>query len=288
MLAIIDQLALALVPRLQVTGGEPLLREDLFDVLRYAADKYLITSLTSNGYYLNEETANSFAKVKVSVVQISLDGPAYVHNVIRGNLESYTRAIEAIKVLRKYPQITVGVSTTVMPQNLESLPELKDLLISHKLDYWSLGIVMPTGKAKHNQSLFLNPEQFGFLLKFIKQSQREIPIEFAENFPYLGKLDHQIRRSPKICPVGILSCCIGVDGQVRGCSDQSSSDTYSEGDLRKEPFIEIWQKGFQRYRTQEVLEKDSNCRLCISKSSCRGGCWVMREKNLHCYMNYIQ
>jgi MoaA/NifB/PqqE/SkfB family radical SAM enzyme len=214
------------------------------------------------------------AEMNVSPIQISLDGPADVHNLIRGNPQSFEKAVTAIEALKRQSKITVGVSTTVMPHNLESLPVIKDLLIPLKVGFWSLGIVMPVGRAKNNPALFLSPEQFGRLMSFIQKAKREIHIEFTENFPYLGKLDPQIRNSPKLCPAGILSCCIGVDGKVRGCSDQEDSDLYWEGNLCQQSFQDIWQRGFRRYRNQD-------------KEKCRGGCWVMREKNLHCYVNYL-
>jgi radical SAM protein with 4Fe4S-binding SPASM domain len=284
---ILDQLAAAGVGRFQITGGEPLLRKDLFQILHYAAKRFSV-SLTSNGYYLDEEKAGLLAEAGVSSVQISIDGPDEVHDTIRGDPQSYTMAIDAVKALKSYPQITVGVSTTVMPHNLESLTRLQEILVPLKVAFWSLGIVMPTGKARNDCSLWLTQAQFGFLLDFIEKARREISIEFNENFPYLGESDRRIRRSPKLCPAGILSCCIGVDGRLRGCSDQDDSNLYWEGDLRQDSFSDIWQRGFRRYRTPEMLNNDQRCRQCADSEDCRGGCWVMREQNLHCYLDYLR
>ena len=286
-MTILDQVAAAGVKRLQITGGEPLLREDLFRVLHHAVAKRFAVSLASNGYFIDKEKADLLAKTGVSVVQISLDGPAVVHNEIRGDNDSFTLAIEAIRALKKHPHIQVGVSTTVMPRNLAFLPALKSVLVPLNVNFWSFGIVLPSGKAKHDSALFLNSEQVSELMGFIRRTRNNMPIEFVENFPYIGTLDPQIRRSPKICPAGIMSCCIGVDGWLRGCPDQEDNTHYREGNLHQDNFRDIWQRAFRRYRNQEIVDNDPRCHQCIDLEKCRGGCWVMRDEGLHCYRDYL-
>jgi len=286
-MTILDQVAAAGVRRLQITGGEPLLREDLFRVLHHAVAKNISVSLASNGYFIDDMNADLLVKAGVSLVQISLDGPSEIHNAIRGNAESYARAVNAIEVLKTHPHVQVGVSTTVMPQNLAALPELFAVLVPLKADFWSLGIVMPSGRAKNNPALFLDPEQFISLINFIKITRKKMRVEFVENFPYLGKFDNQIRRSPKLCPAGILSCCIGVDGWLRGCPDQEDNSHFREGYLQQDDFQVIWQRAFRRYRNQVMVENDPKCHRCTDLEKCRGGCWVMREQSLHCYRDYI-
>jgi radical SAM protein with 4Fe4S-binding SPASM domain len=287
-MTILDQVAAAGVRRLQITGGEPLLREDLFRVIHYAAVKKFSVSLASNGYFIDEEKAELLVKAGISLVQVSIDGPSDIHNAIRGDVESFIKAVEAVRALKKQSEIHVGVATTVMPQNLSSLPELQSILVPLKVDFWSLGVVMPAGKAKDNPALFLDPEQFHTLLDFIPRARHRIHVELVENYPYLGKLDSLIRRYPKICPAGILSCCIGVDGWLRGCPDQEDTEHFREGDLRQDRFNDLWQCKFHRYRDQSVLLNDPQCGQCTDAVSCRGGCWVMREKNLHCYRANLQ
>jgi radical SAM protein with 4Fe4S-binding SPASM domain len=284
---ILDQLAAAGVRRLQVTGGEPLLREDLFRILHHAVAKKFTVSLASNGFFIDEEKADLITKAGVSLVQISLDGPAEIHNAIRGDSESYYRAVNAIEILKTHPHVQVGVSTTVMPRNLAALSELQAVLVPLKVDFWSLGIVMPSGKAKNNPELFLNPTQFISVMNYVKETRRKMRVEFVENFTYLGKFDSQIRNSPKLCPAGILSCCIGVDGWLRGCPDQEDNSHFREGYLQQDDFMDIWQRAFRRYRNQDLAKNDIRCRLCTDLEKCRGGCWVMREQSLHCYQDYI-
>ena len=283
---ILDQLASFGVRNFQITGGEPLLREDFIEVLNYADKRGVSTSFASNGYYIDEDKARLISKANVSLIQISIDGTKDIHNSIRKSRESFDRAINAIELLKEHSGGKISVATIVMPQNIDSLVQLKGELIALNIDFWNVGTVMPVGKAKGNPSLFLSKEQFGYLMRFIIASKKAINIEIGENFPYLGKFDKAIRRTPKICPIGIFSCCIGVDGHIRGCPDQPDTDYYREGNIQTETFQEIWEKAFKRYRNRDILRLDKKCSICNHKSDCFGGCWVMRENNLQCILSY--
>ncbi|MFC1972395.1 radical SAM protein, partial [Chloroflexota bacterium] len=160
--AFIDQLSLFGVKHFQITGGEPLLREDFTEIVNYASRKGLNISFASNGYYIDKEKVKSLCKLNVSVIQISIDGTKETHNIIRGNPESFDRAINALKLLKDYSNSKIGVSTVVMPQNIETLVRLRDKLISLNVDFWNIGTVMPAGKAENNPSLILSKEQFGY------------------------------------------------------------------------------------------------------------------------------
>lgn len=283
---ILNQLAVSGVGNFQITGGEPLLREDIIEVLTYANKKGLNTSFATNGYHVDEDKAKSISEANVSLIQISIDGTKNVHNSIRKDTESFDKAVNAIKLLKDHSDSKISVATTVMPKNIDNLAQLKCMLISLNIDFWNIGIVMPVGKAKDNSSLFLSKEQFSYLMNFVINSKKDINIEIGENFPYLGNFDKKIRKNPKICPVGILSCCIGVDGHIRGCPDQPDTDFYREGHIRCETFEEIWKKGFKRYRNRDILKEDKKCSTCNHRTDCFGGCWVMRENKLQCILDY--
>lgn len=283
---IIDQLVNSGVKILLITGGEPLVRNDFFDVLKYASKKGLHCGFATNGYLINKNNVNIISKTKTSTVQISIDGAEQIHNKIRRDNRSFKKAINAIKLLKKYTNCSVGVSTVVTPKNIECLNELKRIFLSLNIDFWNIGTVMPIGNAKDNAELFLSNEQVRRLMKFISSSKHEINVDFAENFPFLGKYDKQVRKKPKICPVGFLSCCIGVDGHIRGCPDQPDTEYFREGNVLKERFGTIWTKSFKKYRDREIFKIDKKCSSCKEKYNCYGGCWVMRERALHCILHY--
>lgn len=283
---IIDQLAVFGVRHLQITGGEPLLRDDFLEVLDYARKRGMVISFTSNGYFIDENKARSIANIGVSLIQVSIDGTKDVHNYIRQDEESFDRAINAIKLLKHYSDHQISVATTVMPQNIHSLIELRRKLAGLNIDLWNIGIVMPVGKAKDNPSLLLSKEQFSNLMRFVVDAKKLINIEVGENFPFLGTWEKLVRQTPKICPIGIISCCIGASGYIRGCSDQPDTDYYRVGNIKVDLFREIWSRAFKRYRSRDIMTVDNKCSKCNNKDDCYGGCWVMRENNSHCILSY--
>ncbi|PIY60685.1 hypothetical protein COY95_00495 [Candidatus Woesearchaeota archaeon CG_4_10_14_0_8_um_filter_47_5] len=289
---ILDELADLGVSYFQVTGGEPLLRKDIFQILTYAHTKGLRTTLATSGYYVDEKKARALAKARISVIQVSIDGPPPVHNAIRKNTKSFAQAVAAITLLKQHTGHTgaqVGVATTVMPANIEELSALRRILEPLNLDFWTLGVVMPVGRARANPVLYLSSAQFHTLLNFIQEARTKMPrmpVVFGENFPYLGTYDEKVRKAPMLCPAGIFSACIGVDGHVRGCPDQPDTPNNQEGDLNTQSFTEIWNTGFRRYREHTILSEDAVCSTCPDKTACYGGCLVMREQGMHCIRTY--
>ena len=284
---VIEELAKMRVKYFQITGGEPLLRKGLFEILRYAAKKGIKTTMATNGFFIEKETARKLKKAKIALVQISIDGTEKTHNQIRGNKKSYAKAMQAMEVLKK-EKIPIAVATCVMPENIGELEELKKILIAKKTGFWILGVTMPTGKAKKNKELFLSKQQFRELLEFMVNSKKQINLDLGENFPYLGKFDEKIRKKPKTCLAGILGCCIGATGHVRACPDMPDTKENREGNLLKEKFQEIWKKSFREERERIVKSNDKKCADCKEWGNCHGGCKVMRIENRHCFLKYLE
>jgi radical SAM protein with 4Fe4S-binding SPASM domain len=280
--SILDQLAKFKVGMFAVTGGEPLLRNDLPEVLSHARGRGLKTGIATNGYLINRASAAWIREAHVDSVQVSLDGPEETHNRIRGNNESFARAVQAIEYLTEVHVPQVSVATTVTSGNLREIDALRQLLLRLGVKLWRLAVVMPIGRAQKS-NLTLDGDQLTWLLNFVREARsRDLRIYLGENLTFLGEWEKQIRNAPAICPIGYTACCIGVDGNVRGCPEQEDTLENREGNLLETPFQEIWQKGFRRYRTRDILSRDAICSTCGSKNECFGGCWVMRSGGRHC------
>jgi radical SAM protein with 4Fe4S-binding SPASM domain len=263
-----------------VTGGEPLLRQDLFEVFSLAKECGLKTGLATNGFFINENNSKIIAQVFDSI-QISLDGPQEVHNKIRGNNEAFQKVIKAINLLRKNKSKQITISSVITPFNIKTLENLGEIVKKLEIDIWKIVSVMPIGKVENNDNLYLNQQEFLKLLNFIKENRKKLKIELGENLGYLGKYDKEVRNEPFFCPAGFLACCIGVNGNVRGCPEQPDIPYFQEGNVLEKDFFEIWKDGFKKYRDREFLQ-DETCRKCKFKNDCQGGCWIMRLKNINC------
>ena len=148
-------------------------------------------------------------------------------------------------------------------------------------------MVMPIGRVR-SRGIVPVADQLVSLFQYVKvNDSRELHIYFGENLPFLGKWEKEIRKAPLICPIGFTACCIGVDGNIRGCPEQPDTEENQEGSLLERSFASIWDSGFGRYRDREILKTDPYCAACKSSSLCYGGCWVMRTEEQHCIYRLV-
>ncbi|MAG07336.1 hypothetical protein CMI46_00795 [Candidatus Pacearchaeota archaeon] len=278
---LVDQLAKIKTRFFAATGGEPLLRKDILDVMKYATDKGIKTGLATNGFFIDEKKAKEIKDAGILSIQVSLDGTEETHNKIRGNNLSFQRATNAIKLLHKQNIKIVSVATTVTPMNFNDLKNLKEILLKSNVSTWRICVIMPIGRAERKE-LLLNPKQLKELFEFVSSNKDKIKIQIGENLPFLAEYETKIRKSPLVCPVGFMACCIGVDGNVRGCPEMPDIEKFREGSILEKPFIDIWRNEFKRYRNREAIKTDKKCATCQNKEECYGGCWVMREGDIQC------
>lgn len=284
---LIDQLAEMKVRFFGATGGEPLLRKDLLEVMGYASRKNIATGFATNGYFIDRDVAGKIKEAGISSVQISIDGTEKVHNRIRGSGSSFRKAANAVKLLQEQKLEIVSVATTLTHLNFSELGELKELLLALEVEFWRICVVMPIGRADKNR-MMLKPEQLRSLFEFVASCKDGMNVQIGENLPFLAEYEEKIRKAPLVCPIGFTACCVGVDGNVRGCPEMPDTEEFREGSILKRPFSEIWKDGFRKYRERQATKKDKECLVCKSKENCFGGCWVMREGNVHCIHDLLE
>ncbi len=266
-----------------VTGGEPMRRPDLLQVLGRAKELGMKTGVSTNGYFICEKNAKKIAEVTESN-QVSVDGIGQTHDRFRRKPGAFKRAMNAIRLMKRYGCRQVCLTSTITPHNFNELEQLYELA-KKNADLWRVCTVMPIGRAARDDSLHLSQEQLTELLDFVAEKMRgDFPILVGENLGYAG--DYYDKRIHKhdffFCGAGITSCCIGVDGRVRGCPELPSTREFIAGDLRKSPFREIWESGFDAYRNRKYRKLPGECRECPDLDLCLGGCGVMRLRGMHC------
>jgi radical SAM protein with 4Fe4S-binding SPASM domain len=285
---VISDIALMKTQMFAVTGGEPFMRKDLLDILGFAHSQGLKTGIATNGFLIDEQMVQKIKEVGVGSIQISLDGLETTHNMIRGNSLSFQRAINALQYLQELDLPLLSVATTLTKRNYAELEKIWELLVDIQVKTWRISIVMPIGRVETKERFLLDASQLHHMLTFIAENTgKPINIQVGENLPYLAQYEEQIRGEPFLCPVGITSLCIGVDGNIRGCPEQPDIPFFIEGNIRKNSIADIWQNGFKKYRNDELLSTDETCRECTNKWNCFGGCHVMRLGNIHCIYNLI-
>lgn len=276
------------VRRFLATGGEPLLRPDLLDVMEQAKACGMETGFSTNGAGVSEDNISRIVRAADSI-QVSVDGTQTTHDMLRKCPGAFTGALRALDLLRENHCRQVCMTSIISPFNIHQLDELYILATAHA-DIWRIGTVMPIGRAENNSALFLSGRELRSLLDFTGAKMKgRFPVILGENLGYLGDLyDSSIHRHDFFfCGIGILSCCIGADGVVRGCPELPPEAKYSAGDVTKDSFSHIWETGFSRFRERIPGDLPAGCSDCRDLDLCRGGCAVMGRAGMQCTRDRI-
>jgi len=141
-------------PILILTGGDPLMRSDLWDIIEYAVSRGIRVGVApSVTPLLNEESIKRMADYGVSSISISLDSPfPEVHDDIRGVKGTWRRTLEVLKTIKDYG-LKVQVNTVVMKSTVKGLPYMVKLLKDLEVKTWEVFYLIPVGRASLEENL---------------------------------------------------------------------------------------------------------------------------------------
>ncbi len=149
-LGVIDQLHEAGVRVLILSGGEPLLRDDIFQLADYASDKGFYVALSTNGTLIDEQNIERIAAADFDYVGISIDGLEAVHDEWRQLKGSFAASMHAIDLCRARG-IRVGLRTTLTQHNYPQLPALLELMRAHDVQKFYLSHLNYSGRGKRSR-----------------------------------------------------------------------------------------------------------------------------------------
>ena len=144
--AVMDDLRRFGVPVLILSGGEPLLRPDIFEISRRAKELGFYVGLSTNGALIDGPTSRRIAEVGYNYVGISLDGIGAVHDRFRRKEGAYDASLNGIRLCRDLG-IKVGIRFTMTEQNVESLPALLDLMEAERIAKFYLSHLVYAGRG---------------------------------------------------------------------------------------------------------------------------------------------
>ncbi|WNC68353.1 heme d1 biosynthesis radical SAM protein NirJ [Thalassotalea nanhaiensis] len=147
--ATIDDLKVAQVPVLILSGGEPLLRPDIYEITAYAKAKGFYVALSTNGTLINEENIEKIKAADYQYVGISIDGLEEFHDEFRRQKGSFKTSMHALK-LCKEAGIKVGMRLCLTRENYDDLPAILDLMELHKIDKFYLSHLNYSGRGKRS------------------------------------------------------------------------------------------------------------------------------------------
>ncbi|UCH01767.1 MAG: radical SAM protein [Candidatus Bathyarchaeota archaeon] len=196
---VINRLVEANVATLNFSGGEPLVREDFFEVARYAREQELQVSLASNGILLTKNCVSKLNEIGVSSINISLDGALpETHERIR-NLEGcFDLAINGITNSVKYGNFSeVIVNTTLTKFTIDEIPKTYELVKRFGVDKYYVSRILPTGRGKAFSRFDVSSEEKIKILTFMYEKFKDsingtgdIPV-LARGMTYFARVCHE-------------------------------------------------------------------------------------------------
>jgi radical SAM protein with 4Fe4S-binding SPASM domain len=272
-LSFLGDLAAMGAKRLVVSGGEPLVRDDLAAILKHAAKRNLKLGLVSNGY-LTRARWPDLVQARYFLYFTSLDGPRPVHDAARVRC-SFDRVMESLDRFAEHRVPLRIVNTVVHPKNLPLLPEMLGIVSKSSATRWHLTPLQQVGRADGRDEFRLNGLQLRQVVEFVAASRKIMPVDLGESHTYLNCLAGTPVSKPFFCGAGLTRCAVMPEGSVLAC--QQVYDTrLAEGNIRERSFSRIWRESFKDLRQWSLPEY---CAGCDRLGACQGGCWA--EMKLH-------
>lgn len=257
---------------LNVTGGEPLMRKDLFEIMDYANKLGFRWGMTTNGILINDEVLEKMNQTNMETISISLDGLKDTHENFRRVPGSFDKIIENIKKLQNVPSVKIVQITTVAnKKNIHELEEMYELMKELKIISWRVLNVDPIGRAKENKDILLNANEYKYLYNFIKNKRDEnlMNVEYGCSH-YLGEnLEKELRDTYFTCLTGITIASILSNGDISVCPNIERRPEFVQGNIKKDNFVDIWENEYKYFRNDERVSC-KKCKKCKDWKFCLG------------------
>ena len=271
-------------PIVILTGGEPLLRNDIFDLVSYGTKLGLPMALAVNGTLLNEEVAKRLLDSRVRRIAISIDGASEnTHDSFRGVNGAFDAAINGAKILRKVG-IPFHISTTVTKKNSDDLPYILNLAQEIGACAFHLFMFVPLGRGKQLIEEGITAQEYEKILNWYydtrKTTKLTLKVVCAPQYSRIWRMrakDEKRISTPRAkvldkissrgCMAGITFCFISSTGLLKPCG-------YIEktvGDLRREEFKKLWEESSLLNNLRNLSLYKGKCRECDYLDVC-GGC----------------
>lgn len=283
-LALLDSVASFAKPVVVLSGGEPLVREDIFDIASHGTSLGLRMALATNGTLVTPEIARRMVLSGIQRISVSIDGASVLsHDRFRRQEGAFESALTGIEYA-KAEKMPFQINTSITRQNLSEIPDILDLAVRLGAVALHIFLLVPTGCGKEiADEEMITPAQYEEVLNWFYDRSKDSPINLkATCAPHYFRIMRQraakegIKITPethgfeamtKGCLAGTGVCFISHKGVVYPCGYLPAL----AGSIRKTPFPEIWKDSelFKLLRDESMLE--GKCGLCEFKPVC-GGC----------------
>lgn len=265
-----------------LSGGEPLLRDDIYELISFACACGLRPVLGTNGTLIDQRVAKKLKQAGLKRVGISLDSQIlHIHDKFRQENGAWLKSVQAMRACLN-TGLDFQIHTTVTQWNYKDIEQVTDLASEFGACAHHIFFLVPTGRGKEIEDLIISPRDYRILLKNILMKQKKVRIELkpvcAPQFIRVAKRMKIDTRFQRGCLAGISYCCILPNGDIHPCPYLP----IRLGNVREVNFSSLWREN-EILRRLRSLDYKGKCAKCAYKESC-GGCRARAYYNSGDYM----
>jgi len=280
---LLDDVASFSSPIIILTGGDPLLRPDVFDIAQYATNKGLRVVLSTNGTTITREKARRMVEVGIKRISISLDGStAESHDRVRDVEGAFAGALRGID-LAKEAGLEIQINTTITKQNLAEIEKIQELAVDLGAASHHIFLLVPTGRGKNLVDQALTAQEYEETLNWFYRRSKEVKLYLkATCAPHYYRI---IRQQAKREGRPFNQKTFGMEAMTKGCLGGQAFAFISHrgkvqicgyleveaGDIREDNFSHIWYNSPLFRAIREVDGYQGRCGRCEYRRVC-GGC----------------
>ena len=280
---LLDQIADVANPIVILTGGEPLLRDDIFDIAAYGTAKGLRMVMAPNGTLITDPVAKKLIDCGIKRISISLDGATpQSHDNFRKVDGAFEGAVAAMKIAKKVG-LDFQVNTTITKTNLDEIPKIQQLAVKLGAVAHHIFLLVPTGRGKYIVDKEINAAEYEETLNWFYDQRDKTPLELkATCAPHYYRIlrqragkegksvsfnTHGLDAVTRGCLGGIGFCFVSHRGDVQPCGFLAANC----GNVRQQSFADIWNHAEVLTNLRNYDKLKGKCNPCEFKRVC-GGC----------------
>lgn len=254
-----------------ITGGEPLLRKDFFDIMAEAKKFGFRWGMTSNATLIDDVAAKELKRCGMGTISVSIDGLEETHDSFRRTKNGYKKAMGGIESLLRIGGFkAIQVTTVVTHENIGQLDELYRIFSDMDIDSWRVINIEPMGRALEYPELILTKDDYITLFEFIRNKRiAGEPVTYGCSH-YLGKeYEREVRDWYYLCTAGLYTASITANGDIIACLDIERRPEFVQGNILHDCFSEVWKNKFKEFR-RDLSNKNEKCLSCKESEFCHG------------------
>lgn len=280
---LIDDIAVFSNPVIILTGGEPYLREDIFEIAAYGDRKGLRMVLATNGTLVTDEIAEKTRESGIKRISISIDGSIpEKHDTFRGVPGAFEGSMAGIEAFKR-AGVEFQINTTITRLNLDQIEDIMNLSIELGAAAHHIFLLVPTGRAKDMAEQEISREDYEKTLHWFYEKDLTCSIQLkATCAPQYYRIFHERKKEQKTgmkdeasplhtmtrgCMGGSSFCFISHTGQVQPCGFLEIDC----GQLNKKNFKDIWENSPVFRDLRDLSKYKGKCGRCEFIKVC-GGC----------------